>query len=380
MDEITKIRQILKDLTPFEPRSNDYCKYVSILTGIYNPPSYMVEILLLAILGFEDYGRMEKVLWHTYFHYKNCAFMIRDYKFGSWTIEGTGKDERVLRLAEAIRDKVIKASKVLDRALHSILKARLEKEKFYLKNVYHKLSSIYEFYEKKVLGALKKDKKFEEDKKKVKGIPDILRIINTRSARMKVISEMISNYTFALILSFFSLLEFLLDVIYAFEQPNKKFFEFRKERLDDRFKLLFPINKNKKLKHFYDEFLNIKTNYRNPLAHGLTSEVNLLVPLSRTRLVPLSYEYLSDSPHYGFVEIEQEDAVKIMGTFTRFLKFMKNEEPYRFYMLYVTFSFPIPIESKEISEIKKRMTTYRYFKKYLIDRGIYESMLINRDI
>ena len=384
MDEVAKIRQMLKDFTPFEPKSNDYFKFVSILTGNYNPPSYIVEILLLAILGLKDYGRMEKVLWHTYFYYKNHQFMLRDYKFGSWTIAGTGNDKGVVRLAEEIRDKIIKASEVLDRALYRELKPQIEKEKFYLRNSYHKISSIYNFYEEKVLDAVKKDEKkdekFEKDKKKLVKTFDILKIVNTRLNTKLAYQKMISNYSFALIVSFFSLLEFLLDVIYAFERPNKKFFEFRKERWNDRFKLVFPINKSRKLKHLYDDLMNIKTEYRNPLTHGLTNEVNLLVPLSGIGLVPLSYEYLSDNTYYGFVEIEKDDALKIVSTFRGFLKFIENEEPYRFYMLYLNFCFPIPIDSKEIYEIKKEMTTYENFKKYLRDRGIYENMLINRDI
>jgi len=376
MEEINKIRQMLKDFTLFEPKPDDYSKFVNILTGNYSPPSYIVQILLLRIMDFKDYGRMDKVFWHTYLYYKNYPFMISDYKFGSWTIEGARNDEGMVRLAEEIRNKIIKASKVLDKALYSELKSQIEKENFYINNVYYKLSSFYDFYEEKVSDAVKEYEEFEEDKKRPGKISDIAEILNTKLAHERIISK----YSFALILSFFSLLEFLLDVIYAFEQPNKKFFEYRKEKWNDRFKLVFSINKNKELKHLYDNLINIKTNYRNPLAHGLTNELNLLVTLPYAGLVPLSYEYLSNKTYYGFAEIEKDDALKIIGTFRKFLKFLENEEPYKCYMLYLNYGFPIPISSKKISEIKKEMTTYEDFEEYLDERAFYEDMVINRDV
>lgn len=376
MEEINKIRLILKDFKPFDPKSNDCSKFANILTGNYNPPSYIVQILLLGILGFKNYGRMDKVLWHTYFQYKNYSFMIRDYKFGSWTIEGAGNDKGMVQLAKEIQNKIIKSSKVLDKILYNELKSEVEKERFYLNNVYPKLSSIYKFYEQKVLDTIGEYEKFENDIKKPEKIPDITENLNIKLT----LQETISKYSFALILSFFSFLEFLLDVIYAFEQPNKKFFEFRKENLNDRFRLAFSINKNKELKRLYDSLINIKTNYRNPLAHGLTNEVNLLVPLPSAGLVPLSYEYLSDKTYYGFAEIEKDDASKIISTFRRFLKFVEDEEPYKLYILYLSYGFSIPINAQEISKIKKEMTTYEEFKEYLEKRASYEDMVINRDI
>jgi len=376
MEETNKIRLIFKDFEPLEPKSDDLFKFVNILTQNYNPPAYIVQILLLGILGFKNYGRMDKVLWHTYFRYKNRPFMIRDYKFGSWTVKGLGSDEEMVQLAKEIQNKIIKSSKVLDKVLYNELKSEVEKERFYLNNVYHKLFSIYDFYEEKVLDTIRECEKFEKDIKKPEKISDIVENFNIKLTYEKTISK----YSFALILSFFSFLEFLLDVIYAFEQPNKKFFEFRKEKWNDRFKLVFSINKNKELKCLYDDLIIIKTNYRNPLAHGLTNEVNLLILLPYVGLVPLSYEYLSDKTYYGFVEIEKDDASKIIDTFRRLLKFVEDEEPYRFYILYLSYGFSIPINAQEISKIKKEMITYEEFKEYLEKRAFYEDMIINRDI
>jgi len=376
MKEIDKIYNILKDFKPFQPRFDDKSKFVNVITGIYNPPAYIVQILLLGILELENYGRMDKVLWHTYFLYKGYPFMIRDYKFDTWTIEGIKRDEEIIQLAKEIQNKIIKASKVLDKILYNELKSEIENGNFYLHNLYHKLYSIYCFYEEKFLETIKEYEEFEKEKGKHITIHNLVDIWNTR---LKFEKE-ISKYSFALILSFFSLLEFLLDVFYAFEQPNMEFFEFRKKKWHNRFKIVFTISKNEKLKRLYDKLVDIKRNYRNPLAHGLRSEVTLLVQLPYIGLVPLSYEYFSQKIYYGIAEIGKNDALKIINTFQSFLDFLKNKEPYRFYMLYLDYGFAVPMNEQEVLKIKEKMTTYEEFKEYLDKEAFYQDLLINRDI
>lgn len=191
---------------------------------------------------------------------------------------------------------------------------------------------------------------------------------------------MISNYSFSLILSFYSLLEFLLDVLYAFERPKIAFSKYKKKKWFERFEQVFPVNSNEEANTLLTELKDIKNNYRNPLAHGLFSEANLLVSMPYIGLIPLSYKYLSNRIYYGFLNMEKEDALKIISIFRRFLKFVNKEEPYRFYMLYIDYDFPIPINKKTILEIKQKMAKYEEFKKYLDERSRYEDMVINRDI
>ena len=126
--------------------------------------------------------------------------------------------------------------------------------------------------------------------------------------------------------------------------------------------------------------MDIKRNYRNPLAHGLRSEVTLLVQLPYIGLMPLSYENFSQKIYYGIAEIGKNDALKIINTFQSFLDFLKNKEPYRFYMLYLDYGFAIPMNEQEVLKIKEKMTTYEEFKEYLDKEAFYQDLLINRDI
>jgi hypothetical protein len=376
MDEIEKIHLGLKDFRVIEQKSIDSSKFMNLITGIHDPPSYIVRILLLGILDLRDYGRMDKVFWHTFFEFKDKPFMIRDCKFGSWTIEGLGDDEATLKLATEIQNKIRKASKKLNKVLSRELKSFIEKGDFYLNNVYLKLVDIYDFYEAKVSDEIKIYGELEKDGDRAKGPTDVIELFNAKLAQERVIS----NYSFAYVLIFFSFMEFLLDVIFAFEQPEKEFSEFRKDSWYDRFKLVFPINENGELKRLYDDLVRIKNTYRNPLAHGLTNELNLLVSLPHSGLVPLSYEYLSTELSYSLAGIGRDDASKITDTFSGFLRFIENKEPYKYYILYIKYGFPIPLDTKEIVKIKKKMTTCEDFENYLEKRIEYEDMIINRDL
>lgn len=376
MEEINKIHLIFKDFEPIESESVNPFNFVNILTQNYIPPAYMVQIILSGILGFKNYGRMDKVWWYTYFRYKKHTFMIGDYKFGSWAIEGLRNDREILQLAKEIQKKIIKASKIIDKVLYNELKLEIASGNFYLNNFYHKLKSIYDFYEEKVLETIKECENFKKEIKKSQDISYVIKNLNIKLTYNKTLSK----FSFALILSFFSLLEFLFDVIYAFEQPHIPFLEFKKKTWDDRFKIIFPINKDKDLKSLYDKLKYIKDDYRNPLAHGLINESSLLFPLPHIGLVPLSYGYISKKIYYGYVEIEKEDILRVLNVFRAFLDFMDDNESYKFYLLYLKFGFPIPLNGNEIFKIKKKMTTYEKFKKYLENEANYYDMLINRDI
>jgi hypothetical protein len=376
MKEQKYIRELFKGLSFHEAIWQDYFEFQNITTGNFLPPAYIVKIIFIGVLKLGNYGKMEKVDWHTYFRYKDHVFLIRDFKFGSWTIACNKKNEDAKEIVKELKGKIPKAARVVDKLLYKELKPEVEKENFYLTNVYHKLSSLYSFYAEKIKETITDYEKFESKKEKLKSSPHIAKTLNTRVG----FESTILNYSFSLILSFFSILEFILDVLYAFEQPSIKYTEYKKRYWNERFKIVFDIKSNKKIKLLFDEFIRIKEDYRNPLSHGLTNEVNLLVHLPNTGLIPLSYEYLSHTAHFSFFGIKEQDAKRLIETFSQFFDFLKQEKPYLYYMHFLEYSFPIPLASKEIAKIKSYMTSYEDFKEHLYVRAQYEDALTNRDI
>jgi hypothetical protein len=373
-----KIKEAMHGIEPINMDTNSLFRFKTVSWGNYKPPAYIVELIFLNILGYSNYGELEKIKWHTYFQYKNIRFMIRDYKFGTWSIEAEEKNETNEKLSIEIRNKVIKASHYLDKILYKILKQDVQKGKFYLNNVYGKLSNICSFFNDKACAAIE-DLQYHSDRKpKLDGldVEPFNKWVNERFT----IETAVSNYATAYIASNFALLEFLLDVIYAFECLNLNFFEFRNKSWDDRFKAVFPVQTNSELKKSYEELLHIKKEYRNPLSHGYANEVSLLVPFPNAGLVPLSYEFLSHKFYGAFGLISVENVRQIKAVFDTFMEYISNNEPWSFYLLFIEHGFPVPIEHKAISEVKKQMTDIESFEDYLKARSMYEDAVRNRDI
>ena len=180
--------------------------------------------------------------------------------------------------------------------------------------------------------------------------------------------------------AFYSYLEFIFDVIYAFEQPNIDFWEFRKKPWVDRFKIVFDL-KVKDINEMYLKLSEYRNKYRNPLSHGLTNEISVLVPLSGSGLVPLSYHFLSNEIYYGIRGLNDiKLAEQIIETFGSFLFYLSKNEPYCYYMRYAEYNFEIPVNKKDVEELKKNMSSIENFEAYLQDKSLYMDAVTNRDI
>ena len=188
-----------------------------------------------------------------------------------------------------------------------------------------------------------------------------------------------SFYTFALVGAFFSCLEFILDAFFVFNRGSITYEDFKKQDLKHRFKTVLPIS-DKRISRIYNELIFIRENIRNPLTHGLNDENNILVPLPVAGLVPISFNHLLNKINYKLIKIEIDEIKRILNISKIFFQFISKNNPYRYYKLYIDFGFPIPYNINEINKIKHSMASYKEFKKSLIDRALYESAVINREI
>lgn len=451
-----KLKLIFKDLKGINPKDiNPRYGFRNILIRNFDPPTYIVRLILLEILKLKDYGKMDKVWWHTYFEFQGFEFMIRDYKFGSWTLEANchekyinrefikvpneKKDIPIERIIEdsdlyktslMVQSKLKKAAKLLIPDFKEIYLDDDKIENYYIHNTYKKLDSIFLFFKTKLGETIQKYNNMLAEKDNVvfrkknvikhsEGTPSrkivdtlgdpLIKILNEfnfpqemidnhknkiddRTVKgnfsydkypviMGEIEREISNYSFALITIFFSMLEFLLETFYLFQERKmglKKFKSMSSWEL--KFKYIFPIQSDKYIKKIYDSFREVKSKYRNPLNHGLLNEINYLVPFPPYGLKPISYEYLTDEIHYRYIQISIKEATEIEKIFRNFLDYIKKTEPYNYYMLYLNFYFPIPINFDEIKKIKDEMTNLKDFLEYLLERDEYENAVINREI
>jgi hypothetical protein len=87
MNARDKLGRILAGVDQYEPTRDEWFSFQPVSVQNFEPPAYLVAFLFLEIMEFKDHGEMDKVWWHTFFKYKDHVFMLRDYKFGSWSLE-----------------------------------------------------------------------------------------------------------------------------------------------------------------------------------------------------------------------------------------------------------------------------------------------------
>ena len=328
-------------------------------------------------LKLKDYGRNDKIRWHIFFKYKDKKFMIRDYKFETWSIECQENDPKTKELTKEIIKKIIASSKIINKSLIEKLRFKSKNENFFLNNNNSKLTYLYSYYKSKILEIIDTIETITESLDIIKDI----KIHFKKISQIKEKEKLILAYAFPFLLSFFSYLEFILDSFFSFNKKGITYFEFSEKEWDKKFKFVFDLTKNKELKKIYEEILKIKKNYRNPLTHGLTDkEKSILIPIDNFGLVPFSFEYLSETVYYGSNSVKINDILKITKTFDDFFRIIGEKSPYRYFKLFIDYEFPIPMGEPKISELKEKMSDFKTFKIFLDDLKKYETNLINRDI
>jgi len=373
---------LLRAMTGIEPHTpadgESFMEYTNVSTQNYEPPAYMVAFIFFDALGYRNYGEMvEKVWWHTYFAYKGCFFIIRDYKFGTWSLESKGDIEAAKALLPEIMGKIQCASRYADRLLGSELKGHIGAGEFFINNGYGKLRSAYEFYLDEARTAMQAIEKLESATATQK--PAFHEVAEHYNRRLRL-ENILAFRMVPLMTSFFSLLEFLLDVFYAFKQPEMSFFEFRNMPWRDRFKAVIPVTSRSPFTPVYERLSVLKGQYRDPLTHGLTSESSLLVGVPFAGLVPISYEHLSDTVHFGFAQMTRGAAAEMLQAFEEFFGALSEQEPYSYYVLYVDYGFSVPAAKEAAQQICQEMTSHEGFEEWLQARSMYENAVINREI
>jgi len=370
----TKIKVIFREI--IAEKGKDFPIFTGTpLASSFSPPSYFLRILLFGILELEDYGSQEKSYWHTYFSYEGIVFEIEDTKFG-WSIRVDSKDrEKAEKVVKNILTKIEKSSKLLDRYISEEIKKNIKNYECSFHNSYHSLFSIYSFYREKIKSTL--DEYNEIKNQKVKS-PDIKSLIRQTFEREKEIS----NYSFSLVVSLFSFLDFLMNSFYIFQNSDidlENFKKFNSFHWEDKFKSVFDISKSE-IKSIYDELSGIRKRYRNPLLHGIMGgEKSLRVYMPSIGSIPLSFHHLNDPVFSFFMSIDSESGKEIIDSFDKLVNFIRTIPPYKLINLYLEYGFIIPLDRKEIDDIKKEMNDEDGFKEFLKGLAEEESRIMNRE-
>lgn len=357
MTELKKIKQIMNVIKEYTPtKGEDISSFHNLLIKNYEIPSYIIANIFFKYLGFNNFGKDEKVWWHTFFTYKGVIFCIHDYKFGTWSINCKYKNEKEIILSNEIAGILKCASNLADEIVKQTCLDDINNKKFWIKNNYHELISLYEYYKHELKNKLK----------------------NKNSVRY---TDEILYKTIPVVISFYSFLEFFLDVVFAFSCKDMSLKDFRNLSWQERFKLLINVEPGQKINPIYEDLVNIKKNFRNPITHGLGNETGLLVYSEyEGGLIPISYKLYNEKIELSFCSFKEQDSLDILKTFDSFIHFINYTKPYSFYLLYLKEFMHIPIDKEHIDVLKKEMTTKKSFNDYLKTVNRISTMVYNREI
>ena len=78
--------------------------------------------------------------------------------------------------------------------------------------------------------------------------------------------------------------------------------------------------------------------------------------------------------------VEENEAASMKDVFNKFLRYISENDPWRYYLLYLETGFPIPATKPELDEIKSKMKDYDEFKYQLENEMTNAEAFANYDI
>src|SRR5574341_1243444 len=103
--------KIRATLTGFQEADASSSGNVSLLTGIADPPSYMVMFLLFGVMRFRR-GSGDKSAWTTSIRFRGVVFLLHDWKRSTWSIRAEEDCANARVLANEIKGKIQRAAKI----------------------------------------------------------------------------------------------------------------------------------------------------------------------------------------------------------------------------------------------------------------------------
>ncbi|MGO9738796.1 MAG: hypothetical protein ACLPVO_15385, partial [Desulfomonilaceae bacterium] len=248
------IQTALSGITPYILRG-EYGNpmFGNISAGNDDPPAYVVAFLFLNVLKFKNYGPWrEKTWWHTYLLFKGTPYILRDFKFGTWTLGAPKTADVDKNVVQELVHRIRSAGRQADKLLKEELLAKVDKGECWINNFYGTLRGAFNYYQEDVRAALtaveEPDRTLPErmqdrfraaiaelDRIKAEGGQHWVRLDDHPYNERNRQSQLLGYRMFPLIASFYSFVEFFLDVVFALEVQRISFREFRRLAWQDRF-------------------------------------------------------------------------------------------------------------------------------------------------
>jgi len=235
----------------------------NVFVGLTDPPGYLVRVVLIDGFGLRDYGRADKVNWQTYLGYKGHSFKVRDFKFGTWSVESRSDPDAARAIGEELVRTIQDAAAQVDRELAPLLRREIDAERYFLDNAFARLQRLYRFYASRTRTAWNQAARLRANPKRPKGetTPSIYDPISWRIFPQLDAEDRMASYAFGMLAAFYSLLEFLLSALYALQRRDTNLRSFERRGWEARYEIVFASA--------VDPFARLRTEIRDLIdVHG----------------------------------------------------------------------------------------------------------------
>lgn len=346
-----------------------------------NPPSYVAH-LVLRVAGFTFFRREDKSVWQASVQFEGKEFWVRDRKRSTLVIEGPPDDNPdTERHAKTLLKKLRRAAQLLDRELEAYAKEAVQKGEFILNNNYHQVYPLYEFFRDRALEltgdppeSMDHSIQIESTGPPVEVGPEEGPKFKATPVEIPSLSQALENmanaskYAAAAVAFFYSYVELLLDVLYAFETNRPwDFEEFRYKRWATRCTELLPLDTDKELNKAYEEIHQIKKSLRDVLLHGFAGDEGMLVHYPGLGLAPTSYDHLNTAPHYSRPTIPPDEVDRVLGAFGVFETALRNNQETALAVEYARSGLEIPFGGKPLADLQSHLGSVEKLREYVED-------------
>ena len=347
--------------------------------GLVNPPSYLVQTLLIVAAGFR-WQRGEKSAWEIRLTFEGKRFRLWDYRRSSWSIGYIGDDLPTAGQISRLIKKISQAADRLDTVLGPELSAKVENGEFYLMNSHRHINGAFDYFKGRITETLGDSEtwrsapapSFDATEGDWVEIPSGGRF--QRDTKLEDhfnqrfrLDEAISHNSVAAVGFFFSYVELMLDAWFAFHpKRHESYSQFQDRTWDERFKMVLPVSKDKDLRELYERGLRPwRKRIRDQMFHGLGGTPGLLVPLGPLGLVPLSPDVIGDQPHFAWQPVSEQEAKELLMMFEAFDQWIEGDDFAWYVKRFVAGGFEIPFAPERVAQVRGWMTSRKEFEDAL---------------
>jgi hypothetical protein len=364
MSDIQKLRAAFQGIVDIGRKVD--CPF-KIETNLAAPPAYMVKLALVVIGNYRWFGPDTDPSWSIYLNYKGANFAIHSDGQAMWAIDADRDSADAKATAQDIRKKIIAVAANLDKVLAQDLNQIVVKGEFTLNNPYPKIRHAYEWFRDKSRSS--ETEMYAWERMEQNG---------SSPAREALPERSLHGYT--MMGYYFSLIETLCNVFYAFGERSIDFTTFRTRSWQERLQTVLPVRQHPELQRIFNTLVMLRVNFHAEMFHGFGGDEQLHVDLPGLGVVPIAHEALTQSVYFSPLLADTAFVDIALQTFDACDTWLKQNMPWSHWVLYAESGLEIPFYGRRMEQIKRAMAYPEDFHEWLTKEVLYRHYLEGKSV